>query len=133
MKTYALMDSQIIKVHEGSLKNFLNQLSLKNLFDLPGYKRQIFKLFQVSKKIPLYFNKELLLIPLININNYDVIYLNYFKIKRYQIFLKSVRIFMDDGTTFDYHHHITSFMRLIELSQSIINIKEGKSYGEKNY
>jgi hypothetical protein len=128
-ETFASNEGVITKLSECSLNHFIKELCLKNLMTLNCYKLQVFNVFNANKRLPVYLSKDILLIPLNNINSYDIIYLNYFKIKRYTIFNKSVKIFMGYGEVLQYRHHIKSFMKLISLAKNIIKIKEGKTNG----
>jgi hypothetical protein len=109
----------------GYPNDYINSLCLKKLFDLRGYRISAKQLLKTDRKIPIYIDKRTLLIPLRSQKSEKQVYLNYFAISRYDVYQKSVKIYMCDNIVVVYDKTIDSFKRLLDISQEVIKIKEG--------
>lgn len=125
LETIIYKSGKTKEITNDSPTNYINDLCLKKLFDLRGYKLSIKHILQIDKKIPIYIDKETLLIPLKNLKDDNQLYINFYALNRYDIYQKSVKIYMCDNIVVVYNKTISSLKRLLQISHEIIRIKEG--------
>ena len=79
---------------EYSVKTYLNNLAMKNLFTIDGYNKAVRKMLNIKSKAPIYFSDCLLIVPIDGLKKDKGIYLNYFNILSiYKMGIKTEIIF----------------------------------------
>ncbi len=66
-----------IKMINGGIKKYLNDLCLINLATFDGRKKAISKLLKAKKNLPIYINQQVFVYPTKALREYDVVFINY--------------------------------------------------------
>ena len=65
---------------KNSLKNYINDLCLKNLSTYDGRRESVVSLLKEKCNIPIYINNSTFLYPTKSLREYDMLFLNYYEI-----------------------------------------------------
>lgn len=74
-----VLDKKATYLQRG-LKQYINDLCIKNLSTIEGREKAAKKLLNITSNLPVYVNEEIILFPTKSIRNYDCVYLNFHKI-----------------------------------------------------
>jgi len=80
------------------LKQYLNELCIKNLATFEGRIEAVRNVLNIVQNVPLYINDETLLIPTKSIRECDMYYINYHRILYIQDHLETCIIVFNDGS-----------------------------------
>lgn len=82
---------------------YINKLLHKKIRDFYSYNKIIKEKLDINCNIPIYIDKDIILLPIKRFNSYDCVWINYVNIKAYISMNNKVMIrFMDDTIkTFD--------------------------------
>lgn len=87
------------EIHLMTQLTYLKRVCEKNLFTLEGYYKSVRKTLNISYKIPVYINQELILFQTKAFKSYDNIWINHSKIKQIEFNKKEATItFLDNST-----------------------------------
>jgi len=121
--TIYVTNSKTIEIQK-SIEIVLRELCFRNLFSLEGYIKSLRLIFPKTKKIPLYINKLLILIPIHPKKVGKQIYINYFALKKYETTQKGVLIHLVDEKIYRYFQSADSFSSLLEKAKDLIIYKD---------
>jgi competence protein ComK len=110
------------KVVQKGIKDYLNQLCIKNLSTFDGRKYAASKLLNKSRLVPVYINKNVLLIQTKSLRMESVCFINYFAIHFIESFGKHCIITFHDGSTLEINLSHKLFLNKLNSAKKLLEI-----------
>ena len=117
--------------HQTSLNinnlSLVKKMCLEELFSYEGYLKGVKAKFGSVRLIPVYINKNILLIPTKRVRDYENIWLNYSQILLIESSDNKTKVTFKDYTNITINIKYHNFIKRIKLAKKIINYKLSRS------